>query len=190
MNNPQQNNQLNQHLDQEALRIALETARLNQDVDGDGLSTRQERMMGLNPYDGDTDGDKKLDGEEIIQRSEPGRDEYNRSKKEQLKQDYYEIAKGMAGPEQENWQDLYEAIQGDQAIGRNLDWMVFNQSLVRGNSLEQSAELLTQSPFLQWHYHHGNMNYEQMADYANNIISEYSQPQRFLRRNEEEILEG
>ena len=36
----------------------------NADWDGDGLTTREELMYGLNPYSPDTDGDGILDSQE------------------------------------------------------------------------------------------------------------------------------
>ncbi len=180
---------------QEAQRIAQNANQLNNDFDGDGLTTGEELQMGLNPYEADTDGDRKLDGEEIISRGEPGRFEFSRSsqnfsKKEQLRQEYYTIASGMFDSNQiQNWPELCQNIKGNKTIGQSLDYMVFRQSIAHGKSIEQAAYLLAQSPFLQWHYQQGHIDFTQMADYTNAIIYEYYHPlKKIIRENLDEQL--
>lgn len=62
--------------------------KLDFDLDGDGLTVRQELNYGLNPYaaDSDGDGDNIADGREVNQGSKPGISDLNTSRQEMLAQ--------------------------------------------------------------------------------------------------------
>ena len=154
---------------------------MNYDTDRDGLTNREERVIGTDPYAEDSDGDRKLDGQEVIHGGQPGQP---KTQLECIREEYYQIAQGMVGDSCKNWQDVYNGVKGDKPIGRNLDWMVFTLRLQQGKSIEHSAELLSQSPFLQWHYQHGNMNPQQMVDYTNDLIDEYCFAQQRQQRQQ------
>lgn len=159
---------------------------MNYDTDRDGLTNQEERVIGTNPYAEDSDGDRKLDGQEVIYGGQPGQP---KTPQECIQEEYYQIAQGMVGGSCKNWQDVYNGVKGDKPIGRNLDWMVFTLGLQQGKSIEDAAQLLSQSPFLQWHYQHGNMTPGQMVDYTNDLIDEYVCAQERQKQRQQLELE-
>jgi hypothetical protein len=58
--------------------------KLNFDLDGDGLTVKEELKYGLNPYAADTDGDNIPDGREVNQGSKPGKAEPRYDRREKL----------------------------------------------------------------------------------------------------------
>ncbi|MGH2413481.1 MAG: hypothetical protein ACRDEA_07285, partial [Microcystaceae cyanobacterium] len=104
------------------VQAALE--KLNLDLDGDGLSTREERNMGLDPYAPDSDGDRVPDGSEVAHGSRPGRKDNKEREveKEQLRARYFQTACSVLGWQTQglSYDTLYEDIAGNAAMGKAL----------------------------------------------------------------------
>ena len=174
---------------------------LDFDLDGDGLTTREELKYGLNPYAADSDGDRIPDGKELSYGSKPGiaddpeyeeylerereaekereeqerRDRERAREKEELQNRYVDrTCDLLCWPRHRTtYHQLYQDIGGDRSIGRPLDRMVFQSEINRGIAPSQAIYLISQSPWQQWQLAEGKIEPQQLQDYARELLDEY-----------------
>jgi hypothetical protein len=158
---------------------------LDFDLDGDGLTTREELMYGLNPLAPDTDGDRIPDGREVSRGTQPGRYDRSTSKnqqedrtkdreREQLRQQYFECACSVLGWSGVglSYQTLLDDIGGDEWRGKALDSAVLERAIEQGTEPTEAAYLLAQSPYLQSLKQQGQLEPSQMVGYIEDRLSD------------------
>ena len=177
---------------------------LDFDLDGDGLTTREELKYGLNPYAADSDGDGITDSKELSFGSNPGISEdfeYQEYLEREEEREREERARLEAERERERldlqnryldracdllcwprhqttYSQLYQDIGGDRNIGRSLDRMVFQSEIRRGVAPSQAIYLISQSPWQQWRLAEGEIEPQHIQDYARELLNEHDFPQQ------------
>jgi hypothetical protein len=154
---------------------------LDFDLDGDGLTTREEFSMGLNPNAPDTDGDRVFDGDEVAHGSNPARpDEKNLdAQRQQLRQRYLDYACKILGWNREGltYQSLVDDVAGSAWIGKALDTAVLESAIAQGEKPAEAAYLLTQSPYLQFLARSGRVTEEEVVNYVGDHLADYEERQ-------------
>jgi hypothetical protein len=155
--------------------------KLDFDLDGDGLTTREELSMGLNPNAPDTDGDKVSDGDEIAHGSNPARpDDRNLDALiQQLRQRYLDYACNLLGWNRFGltYQSLVDDVAGSAWIGKALDAAVYESAIAQGEKPAEAAYLLTQSPYLQFLARSGRVTEEEVVNYVGDHLADYEERQ-------------
>lgn len=144
---------------------------LDFDLDGDGLTTREELMYGLRPNAPDTDGDRTPDGREVARGSHPGHHS-DWENQQQLRQRYFVLACSVLGWTAEglSYSTLMNDINGDAWRGKALDNAVLECAIAQGTEPTEAAYLLAQSPYLQFLKERGQLEPEQMVGYIENLV--------------------
>jgi hypothetical protein len=152
---------------------------LDFDLDGDGLTNREELSMGLKPYAADTDGDNASDGDEVAHGSNPARpDERNLdAQRQRLQQRYLDYACNVLGWNREGltYQSLVDDVAGSAWIGKALDTAVLESAISQGEKPAEAAYLLTQSPYLQFLARSGRVTEQEVVNYVGDRLANYSQ---------------
>ncbi len=90
-----------------------------------------------------------------------------------LQQCYFQQVQKILEPSYSDctWEDLYQDIAGDKWTGSALDKWVM-RLLLKQKPVEQAMEVLTQSPYLQWHIQQGQVSNRDFKGYVKKIISD------------------
>ena len=171
------------------------TDQLSLDPDNDGLTTAQEYALGSDPYQFDTDGDGISDTMEVKHHTNPRIETEPITQPDAARQRYYHHACELLGWDKYSglsWDTLYKDVGGQFETGWALDKGVYERAIAVGETPENAAYLLAQSPFLQYHKERGLVGVEQMVEYTQDVISssEYSQQkfrEKMSQQNEPEL---
>ncbi|NJO94229.1 MAG: hypothetical protein HC820_07540 [Hydrococcus sp. RM1_1_31] len=143
---------------------------LDFDLDGDGLTNREEYSMGLKPYTPDTDGDRVSDGREVARGTRPGVENSKKTdrRREQLQERYKEYACEILGWSSQllSYEMLIADIGDNAWVGKALDTAVFALAIESGQSEEEAAYLLSQSPHLQFLLDSERIGEQEMVNYV------------------------
>ena len=132
---------------------------LNADWDGDGLTTREELMYGLNPYSPDSDGDGILDSqEEMI------------STPDELRDRYLYHARAILNRPHLTYEALYHEVEGDSYLANGIDRPILGAELNEGKTLAEASRLLTQSPYVQFMQKQGKLRSDEVRNYLSSIV--------------------
>jgi hypothetical protein len=154
---------------------------LDFDLDGDGLTEREERQYGLNSLSPDSDGDGLYDGQEIENGTNPHSpskeppDVEKGSEKEGIRNAYLSRARTILNNPELTYSALYNQIAGEDWLGSALDERVMAAELAE-RSLEAAKCLLAQSPYVQWQLGEGKWNKEEAKGYLEGLSSQIKLP--------------
>lgn len=154
---------------------------LDFDLDGDGLTTREELLMGLNSNAPDTDGDRVDDGDEVACGSNPARRDRlnNDTERQQLQQRYLDYACNLFGWNRSGltYQSMVDDVAGSAWIGKALDTAVLESAISQGENPAEAAYMLTQSPYLQFLALQGRVTKEEVVNYVTEQMANYEERQ-------------
>lgn len=168
---------------------------LDFDLDGDGLTKREEKSMGLKPYTPDTDGDRTHDGKEVAQGTSPGVEDSKKTdkKRSQLQKQYKDYACEILGwsSQQLSYEMLIADIGDNAWIGKAVDTAVYDLAIQSGQSEEEAAYLLSQSPHLQFLLESERIGEQEMVNYVLERMSKKQNSSRISLETDlnEQILE-
>ncbi len=128
------------------------------DSDGDGLTDREERLAGTNPYSNDTDLDGVDDATDmttgnLLDSTPKTPREPETDKARLMREQYLSFAKSVLGETTLSYPALYERYASDrsdtQQAARSLDQSVATAALKAGIDAKTTIQLLAQGPKTQ-----------------------------------------
>lgn len=156
---------------------------LDFDLDGDGLTAREERSIELKPPNTDGDvpsgqGERQRipDGKEIAHETSPGIKDPKETQRSrlQLQESYFKYACEILGwsSQQLTYSMLVDDIRDDAWIGKALDTAVYDFAVSTGRSHQEAAYLLSQSPHLQFLLKKELIGEQDVVNYVCEIVSQ------------------